>query len=102
MNDILIIVIRYNPFKEKAYYEFPLGLAYISACLKKAGYTVDILNLNHYDGNQTDLIKNKIKSGSYRYVLTGGLSAHYKQIKSIVADVRNADYNAVVIIGGEL
>ncbi len=97
---ILIIVARYNPFKEKSYYEFPLGLSYVSACLKQAGYIVDVLNLNHCDGSQFDLIRDKIVGSRYRYILTGGLSAHYKQIKSIVVDIRYSGPDAVVIIGG--
>lgn len=99
-NRILIIVIRYIPFKEKAYYEFPLGLAYISAYLKQAGYTVNVLNLNHYDGAQFDLIKEKMTKNNYGYVLTGGLSAHYQSIKTIVDDVYNSDPAAKVIVGG--
>jgi radical SAM superfamily enzyme YgiQ (UPF0313 family) len=99
-NGILIIVARYIPFKEKSYYEFPLGLAYVSSCLKKAGHNVEVLNLNHHDGDQADLIKRRLTEGRYAYVLTGGLSAHYKQIKGIVADVRSADPDVTIIVGG--
>ena len=98
--NILIIVIRYNPIGKQYYYEFPVGLAYISSSLKKAGYDVDVLNLNHYDGNQLDLIQGAITPNRYCYVLTGGLSAHYKQVKTVVDDVRNSDPEAVVITGG--
>lgn len=103
---ILIIVPRYIPYKEKSYYEFPLGLAYISACLKQVGNDVDILNLNHYEGDQIDVIRYKVvhncKDGKnkYKYFLTGGLSAHYDTIKSIVKDIRNLISDSVVIIGG--
>ena len=97
---ILIMVARYIPFKEKSYYEFPLGLAYISACLKKAGHKVDVLNLNHYEEDQIDLIRNKLGEGNYRYALTGGLSAHYKQIRGIVGDIRSSDPEVIVIVGG--
>ena len=97
---ILIIVIRYIPIGERAYYEFPLGLAYVSACLKRDGYDVDVLNLNHYDGSQLDLIRDKMTPNKYRYVLTGGLSAHYQQVKSVVDDVRRCDPDTAVIIGG--
>lgn len=97
---IFIIVPRYNPYREKSYYEFPLGLAYISACLKQANYAVDVLNLNHYEASQLDLIGHKMTVNNYRYVLTGGLSAHYKQLKGIVDDIRNSDPNAIVVTGG--
>jgi len=38
---ILIIVPSYGMAARKAYYEFPLGLVYVSSCLKQEGYTVD-------------------------------------------------------------
>jgi len=103
-NNILIIVPRYVPYREKGYYEFPLGLAYISSCLKKAGNNVNVLNLNHYNGNQIDIIKNKIvdehNNIKYKYFLTGGLSAHYKIIKTIINDVKNITPDSIFILGG--
>lgn len=97
---ILIIVPRYNPYREKSYYEFPLGLAYLSACLKQANHAVDVLNLNHYEASQLNLIEHKMTMNNYSYVLTGGLSAHYKQLKGIVDDVLISDPNAIVVTGG--
>ncbi len=100
MHKILIIVLRYTPYKEKSYYEFPLGLAYVSASLKKAGHFIRVLNLNHHDGTQFDLIKSALADGDIKYVLLGGLSAHYRQLKSIVNDVRSVRDDVVVIVGG--
>ena len=97
---ILIIVIRYIPTGERQYYEFPLGLAYVSSSLKRAGYDVDVLNLNHYDESQLDLIRDFMTRNKYGHVLTGGLSAHYQQVKSVVDDVRKSDPAAKVIVGG--
>ncbi|MHB8163387.1 MAG: B12-binding domain-containing radical SAM protein [Methanoregula sp.] len=97
---ILIIVPRYIPYNEKISYEFPLGLGYISASLKKAGYSVDVLNLNHYEGKQIDLIREKIEDKGFRFMLTGGLSAHYHQLKSITHDVKSLDPSIINVIGG--
>lgn len=101
-NDILIVVPRYNSYKEKFYYEFPLGLAYISSCLKQSGNNLDVLNLNHCDGNQLDIIKDKVDNNhnKYKYFLTGGLSAHYEIIKNIVKDIRSLVVDSVIIVGG--
>lgn len=105
-NGILIIVPKYAQYKENSYYEFPLGLAYISSSLKQAGNSVDVLNLNHYNGNQYDIIKDKIvdnkitDNNTYKYFLTGGLSAHYNTIKNIVKDVRNLVKDSIIIVGG--
>ena len=99
-NNVLIIVPRYIPYQTKAYYEFPLGLAYISACVKNQGYVVDILNLNNYEEPSLELIQQKFLHKNYSYVLSGGLSAHYKQLQRIVKDVRLVNTTATVILGG--
>jgi anaerobic magnesium-protoporphyrin IX monomethyl ester cyclase len=100
-DNVLIIIPRYIPYRTKAYYEFPLGLAYVSASLKRGGYDVDVINLNHCDDTQSSLICGKLNGGKkYHYVMSGGLSAHYKQLKEIVSDVRSGDKDAVVVLGG--
>jgi len=101
-NAILVIVPRYLPLNEKAYYEFPLGLAYITSCLKQAGNGVDVLNLNHYEGAQIDILRHKNEGNKYKYFLTGGLSAHYEIIKNIVKDIRSVAPDPVIIVGGGL
>ena len=43
------------------YYDFPLGLAYISANLKNRGYEVECLNPNHYYEPMEQLLEREIK-----------------------------------------
>jgi len=97
-SNILIIVPRFAAYR--SVYEFPLGLAYISSCLKCKDMDTDILNLNQGNVNVVELITNKLQTGKYKYVLTGGLSAHYKQIKTILDTVRSIDPNIKIIVGG--
>lgn len=97
---IVIIIPRYGPYAESGYYEFPLGLAYVSASLKKAGYRVDVINLNHYSGCVNELLAKFMKGQFYRYILTGGLSAHYRSIKEIIDSVRDINPMGKAIIGG--
>ena len=97
---IVMVVPRYGPYAERGYYEFPLGLAYVSASLKKAGYSVDVINLNHHGGSVHEVMARFMKGRSYRYILTGGLSAHYRSIKEIVDSVRTIESTGKVIIGG--
>jgi len=99
-NNVLIVVPRYVRYQPKAYYEFPLGLAYISACVKREGYSVDVLNLNNYQESSLELIQQRFAQKNYSYVLSGGLSAHYKQLQQIVKDVRSVSQTAAIIIGG--
>jgi len=83
-------------------YLFPLGLAYISSMLKKAGHDVDCLNLNHYDGPIENLMNQSFSKKRYDYVLTGGLSTSYKQIKSVSDAVHTLDHSVGLILGGGL
>lgn len=78
------------------YYEFPLGLAYISAALKQAGFIVSCLNLNHYDESPEKLIKRSMKDVDV--VLTGGLSTNYNQIKQVLEVAK--PYTRTVLGGG--
>jgi radical SAM superfamily enzyme YgiQ (UPF0313 family) len=100
--NIVIIVPRYGQYAETGYYEFPLGLAYVSASLKRAGYGVDVINLNHHGGHVSEVLTQMMDGRSYDYVLTGGLSAHYRSIKVIIDSVRDIDATSKVIIGGGL
>jgi anaerobic magnesium-protoporphyrin IX monomethyl ester cyclase len=99
-SDILIIVPRYGQYAETGYYEFPLGLAYVSSALKKAGYGVDVLNLNHHGGRVSEVLAASLNGRPRRYILTGGLSAHYKSIKEIIDSARQSAPAASVIVGG--
>lgn len=83
-------------------YLFPLGLSYISSALKAAGHEVDCLNLNHHEGNVTELVAAKLSAGKpYGAVCTGGLSTAYLPVKRIVETVRSCS-QAKVILGGGL
>jgi radical SAM superfamily enzyme YgiQ (UPF0313 family) len=84
-------------------YLFPLGLGYISSVLKQAGHKVDILNLNHRRGTVENLIREALEIGKrYDFVCTGGLSAHYSQIKIISKAVRSSGTIVGLIVGGGL
>lgn len=100
---ILIIAIRYKPYHTtKADYDYniPVGLAYISSVLKKGGYEIKWLNLNHYDGTVDEIIKKTFSREKYNFVLTGGLSVFYPIIKSCVDAVRKHSPNTQIITGG--
>jgi radical SAM superfamily enzyme YgiQ (UPF0313 family) len=54
-------------------YVFPLGLSCISAALKKAGHPVDCLDLNHREGDVSELIQAYLNERApYDFVLSGG------------------------------
>jgi radical SAM superfamily enzyme YgiQ (UPF0313 family) len=92
MEKITVIIPQYKP--KGSYYELPIGLAYIIASLKEHGHEIECINLNN-----TELAAAVI-SGDY--VLTGGLSIHYHQIKNIIQCVRFEKPSAKIIVGGGL
>lgn len=110
---ILIVVPKYSAVGIDQYaangtsitydYYYPLGLLYISAALKAAGYDVHCLNTNHYEGTVEELLREKIaKLGGYDYVLTGGLSIEFKRVRNVVNAVRSVSTKSKLILGGGL
>lgn len=81
-------------------YNMPVGLAYISSVLKKDGYEVRCLNLNHCDGSDSDVIRKILLQEKFDFVLTGGLSVFYPVIKSCIETVRKYAAYAKIILGG--
>jgi len=99
--NILIIAPRYTD-TQGLYYEFPLGLAYISAVLKRDGHNVFCLNLNHrQDDNRTAIIS-EIEKNDIKIVCSGGLSVHFNRIKAIFDIVKEHNPDIVTIAGGGL
>ncbi|CAK0752061.1 anaerobic magnesium-protoporphyrin IX monomethyl ester cyclase [Gammaproteobacteria bacterium] len=97
---ILIVAPRYT-FRKGDYYEFPLGLGYITAVLKRAGHRVEILNLNrHEDEDAATVLRARLAECRPTTVMTGGLTAFYPLVKQILDTVRAFDPAMVTIVGG--
>lgn len=84
-------------------YLFPLGLAYLASALKKTGYQVNCLNLNHYSGSVAEAINNFImKQGRFDFACTGGISTVYGQVKAVVEAFHAGHPDTKLILGGGL
>lgn len=81
-------------------YSFPLGIAYISSSMKKAGFTVFTLNLNHYAGSLREVLAEKINKNDIDVVMTGGLSAQFNTIKPILETAKNLKPSIMTVVGG--
>ncbi len=77
----------------------PVGIAYVSASLKKAGYCVSTLNLNLYD-KYDEVLRSAIVDNSIDIVGIGGLIVNYHTIKEIVGKCKNVKPEILVWIGG--
>lgn len=101
----VLIVIPRNPGSEMPdfNYLFPIGMAYISAALKKAGHEVTCLNTHHHPGAIVQQLQ-AMRAGGQQYdvACTGGLSVEYRQVQAVVDAVRTTALAPLVILGGGL
>ena len=106
---ILMVLIRFNVFgyvydkdstKRLCNYLLPLGLSYISAVLKRAGFDVTCLNLNHHDGHVRDVIRKEMSKQEYDVAFLGGLSLYYPHIKDTIQYIRDASPKTKIVVGG--
>ncbi len=84
------------------HYDFPLGLAYVSASLKKSGAEVVCLNLNHHGGDIHELLGQAIRRHGIELFCTGGLSVHYHKIKELLRIAKGIKKEIITIVGGGL
>ena len=80
-------------------YMFPLGIACVSAALKKSGYNVFTMNLNFYDDWQKELYL-YIENNNIEIVGTGGLTADYHQINQILEYIDVSFPKVIKVLGG--
>jgi radical SAM superfamily enzyme YgiQ (UPF0313 family) len=81
-------------------YAFPLGMAYISAVMKREKYNVFIVNLNHIEVEVKSFLKEIIESSDINVVMTGGLSGNFVSLKEIVSFIKLNYPEIVIIVGG--
>lgn len=83
-------------------YVFPLGIAYISSSMKKAGFNVVTLNLNHREGDVFEIMKSTIKENNIHVVATGGLSPQFHLVKNVIESAKRINSNILTVVGGGL
>jgi len=81
-------------------YSFPLGIAYVSAALKAAGFNVATINLNHREGLIEDILSDEIQTRAIDVVATGGLSFQYSTIRKVIESCKIAKPSVITIVGG--
>lgn len=81
-------------------YYFPIGIAYISAAMKQAGFNVFTLNLNHIEGEIGEILDSEIVRNKINVVLTGGLSVQCSILKNIIDCIHKGFQRIKIIVGG--
>lgn len=96
---ILIVAPKFNS-ELRPQYNFPVGLACINSVLRKNGYDVKVLNLNHVWEDQNSVLERCILDNQIDVVMTGGLTAHYHLVKKIFQAVKEINKRIITIGGG--
>ena len=84
------------------FYEFPLGMGYVSAVLKSGGHEVFGLNLCESVRPIPELIKESVRRFDIDAVCAGGLVTYYPSIDEIIKSAKSAKKDIITIIGGGL
>lgn len=98
MNQLLVMPRFVSEVGE--WYTFPLGLAYVSASLKKEGFNIHTLNLNNVEGSVKDILKHEIEEKNIDIVATGGLTSQYDLIRPIIQTAKGIKKDIITIVGG--
>ncbi|MDR2089691.1 MAG: cobalamin-dependent protein [Clostridiales Family XIII bacterium] len=94
-----LLVVPRMAESDRAAYLFPTGLAYISSAVKASGRNLHVLNLN-YKNDCYALLRSTIIDRDIRVIMTGGLSAQYKELKTILDVSKSVNSEIIAIIGG--
>ena len=94
-----IVMPRLTEIDEQAY-QFPIGIAYVSASLKNSGRKVITYNLNYKNKDISQLITSLVLDNDIDVLATGGLTAQYWQLKQIIDAARAAKPGIKIWIGG--
>ena len=81
-------------------YDIPIGFGYLSAVLKRAGHTVTLLNLNHYDYSSIDVLIQRIQRTEPDLIGTGGMSFSYNYLQFLLHVAKDACPDITTMVGG--
>ncbi|MGP1675525.1 MAG: radical SAM protein [Burkholderiales bacterium] len=96
---VLIVVCRQTKMGS---YHLPVGIGYVSACLKRAGHDVLMVNPNHSMEEFEPLLAAAIARHQPQVFATGGMAFHLNQVRELASMVRMLLPKATIVIGGPL
>lgn len=100
MKNFLFVVPRY--VTPGNYYVFPIGMAYVVACMRQKGYRVFCLNLCHCKDPIESLLRLKIKENNIDVVCTGAMSFYWNEVQAILEAVEQIDKSIFKVVGGAM
>lgn len=99
---LLLVIPPYNVLKRRDKgYIFPIGIAYVNAALRNAGFEVNGLNMNHVDAeDRFAYLADYIEEKQIDCVLSAGLCPEWKVVKQIFDTAKRARPGVFTICGG--
>lgn len=88
---------KMKPIPRNASYLPALGIMYVSAYLKKMGFDVDCMNMNHHDWDSLRYALSRVK---YDVICTGGMYAYLRAYEKIFSMAKESNKNIRTILGG--
>jgi anaerobic magnesium-protoporphyrin IX monomethyl ester cyclase len=82
------------------YNVFPVGIAYVSASLKKHNFNVYTSNLEFCKQNTFQSLTHLIRENNIDVICTSGLSRDYYKVKEIIDFARQINPTIITVIGG--
>jgi predicted CoA-binding protein len=96
---ILLVSPSYAPGRNTMY--FPIGLSYVAAYVRKFGYEVVPLNMNHWDAEQRyQELERILQEERIDVVGITGITIAFNEIERIVQFVRPRSQAQIVLGGG--
>ena len=100
MNYLLVMPNKISTGATTTSVSFPLGIAYVSASLKQAGYCVYTANLDFPEGDTYSVLCEMLLEHQIDVVCTGGLSLDYHKIKEVIEIARKIKPDIITVVGG--
>ncbi len=100
MNYLLVMPKKLSTGANTTSIIFPLGIAYVSAALKQAGYSVFTTNLDFPEGDTFTVLEQLLPDKQIDVVCTGGLSLDCHKIKEVIDTARKINPKVITVVGG--
>lgn len=98
---LLVIPQFYDTDSGGRSYEMPLGSAYINAALRKAGFHVECLNMNHIKREEMWYVLGMtIKNKDIDFVLCGSITPFFSIMKTVFDVAKTVKPDVITIAGG--
>ncbi|NVN89005.1 MAG: radical SAM protein [Desulfuromonadales bacterium] len=100
MNYLLVMPKKLSTGANTTSIIFPLGIAYVSAALKQAGFAVFTANLDFPEGDTFSVLQRMMLDNDIHVVCTGGLSLDCHKIKDVIDSARRINQQIITVVGG--